>query len=99
MTNIRLDEPAFRRKFPELDTPGLSLPFIKLQWNIAGQYIGWRLDVFGVPTQNTYDKMVAHLIKLNVLAQAGKNVTVSAPRQRAAFIPWLQQTSYGASIG
>lgn len=100
---IRIDTPLFYRTFPELKSA--SVAFLKLQWAIVGQYITGQADVFTNPGINDYMQLLAHVVKLNLMAQAGMKIDgvgvplLPAPNNVSGFRNWLNQTQYGQSIG
>lgn len=103
MTDIFYDGPLFKRIFPELKSAQDS--FVKLQWNIAKQYIRMQPDALDGLKVSNYMALTAHLVKLNLLAQMGIKIdgltapVLTAPQDRKGFKSWLEQTSYGRSLG
>lgn len=69
------------------------------------RYIAQRPDVFTNPGASEHTKLLAHVVKLNLMAQMGMKIDgtnvpiVTAPDTLGNFRMWLQQTSYGQSLG
>ena len=95
--NVRLDSLLFYRMFPELKDP--SLQFLKQQWGLAVQYAESQPVLFPVCDVKTMHWLLAHIVKLNLMAQMGSSILVPAPSNVAAFKAWLNQTTYGQALG
>lgn len=109
-----LDIANFRVIFPAFANV-IAFPDLVLQafWDVGvtylGDYDGCLLE--GPPLQSALNFMTAHLLQLNVMAQAGQtpavvtearvdkvSVSIAEPPIKSAWSWWLNLTPYGQSL-
>ncbi len=81
------------------------MALIRVQWNLAAHYAARYASNLPPMTNSAFVCLVAHLVKLNLMAQMGTKINgredpmLQPPADQAQFKGWLQQTSGGRAIG